>query len=112
MNCARTWTRRDFGRVALGAPAWAAFSVRAQSARRKPNSRIAGVQIGAISSSFVGLQASEIVPAMLKLGLSEIELQPNHAEALAGAPLFPPNANAGATGVQTLNADGLLARCA
>ena len=114
MNCARTWTRRDFGRLALAAPALAAFSVsaRAQTARRKPNSRIAGVQIGAISSSFVGLQASEIIPAMLKLGLSEIELQPNHAEALAGAPLFPPNANAAATGVQALNADGLLARCA
>jgi len=107
------WTRRDFARLALGGTALAAFSGSAFAQRvRKPNSRIGGVQIGVISSSFVGLQASEIIPAMLKLGLSEVELQPNHAEALAGAPMPPANPNTVASVPLSLNGDGLLPRCA
>src|SRR5205814_4278620 len=102
------------GRMALGGTALAALSASAlaQSARRKPISRIAGVQVGVITSSFAALAASEIIPAMLKLGLSEVELQPNHAEAIAGAPMPPPNANTAASAPQSLTADGLLPRCA
>jgi sugar phosphate isomerase/epimerase len=110
----QAWTRREFGRVALAGLPFAALtaSIGAQTPRRRPNSVVEGVQIGVISSSFVGLAASEIIPAMLKLGLSEIELQPNHAEALAGAPLPGPTAGAASVTPQTLNADGLLPRCA
>ena len=108
------WTRRDFGRLALGGTAFAAFSATAlaQGTRRKPNSRIGGVQLGVITSSFGALPASEIIPTLLKMGISEVELQPNHAEALAGAPMPPANANAAATASQSLNSDGLLPRCA
>lgn len=106
------WTRREFGRLALAGPPLAALtaSLAAQERRRRPNSVIAGVHIGVISSSFVGVAASEIIPAMVKLGLSEVELQPNHAEALAGAPAAPlPPAPASPA---TLNENGLLPRCA
>src|SRR5215469_9135806 len=74
-----TYSRRDFGKIALAAlPATAALAA--------PNSKIEGVQIGAISYSFRDLPAAEIIPAMVKIGLSEVELMSNHAEALAGAP--------------------------
>ena len=106
------WTRREFGKAALAGLPIAAFagSVAAQEPRRRPNSVVEGVRIGVISSSFVGLAASEIIPAMLKLGLSEVELQPNHAEALAGAPIAVVAATAAPA--PTLNSEGLLPRCA
>jgi sugar phosphate isomerase/epimerase len=50
------------------------------------NSKFRGVQIGAITYSFRSMPANEIIPAMVKLGLSEAELMSNHCEALAGAP--------------------------
>jgi sugar phosphate isomerase/epimerase len=107
------WTRREFGRAALAGLPLAAFaeSVAAQKPRRRPKSVVEGVRIGVISSSFVGLAASEIIPAMLKLGLSEVELQPNHAEALAGAPLVGAGAAAPSSAAM-LSAEGLLPRCA
>ena len=75
------YSRREFGKVTLAAvPMAAAAAI---------NSRIAGVQIGAISYSFRDLPATEIIPAMVKVGLSEVELMSNHAEALAGAPSAP-----------------------
>jgi sugar phosphate isomerase/epimerase len=112
MRDSQVWTRRQFGRMALAGPPLAALtaSLAAQGGRR-PNSIVEGVRIGVISSSFIGLAASEIIPAMLKVGLSEVELQPNHAEALAGAPVTSP-ARAATSPAQTLNADGLLPRCA
>ena len=112
MRGTQGWTRREFGRTALATFPLAALtaSLNAQESRRRPSSVIEGVHIGVISSSFVGLAAAEIIPAMLKLGLSEVELQPNHAEALAGAPITagavaPPSS-------PTLNSEGLLPRCA
>lgn len=101
------FSRRDFGRLALGAAPLVlapSFGV----ARGKPNSRIHGVQIGIISSSLVGTPADQIIPTMVKLGISEVELQSAHAEALAGAPV-PPVAPAPPQG--PLNADGLIKRC-
>jgi sugar phosphate isomerase/epimerase len=114
MRDGQAWTRREFGRVALAGFPLAALtaSLAAQQRRPRPNSIVEGVRIGVISSSFVGLSALEIIPAMLKLGLSEVELQPNHAEALAGAPIAPPNAPATGPAPLSLNADGVLPRCA
>lgn len=111
-------TRRDFSKIALASVPLAStvFAVPSLRAEAKPNSRIHGVQIGVITGSFTGISAAEIIPAMLKIGLSEIELQSNHAEALAGAPLA--NAGPGGRGpandsaLLTLNADGVVPRCA
>ena len=75
------YSRRDLGKLALAAiPA---------TALAAPDSRIAGVQIGAISYCFRDLPPTQIIPSMLKIGLSEVELMSNHAEALAGAPAVP-----------------------
>jgi len=71
------YTRRDFGRLALLALA-------------APNSKIKGVQIGAITYSFrQGVPKAEIIPDMAKIGLSEVELMSGDAEAMAGAPSVP-----------------------
>lgn len=114
MPLQQAWTRREFGRLALAGPPLAALSasLAAQERRRRPNSVIAGVHIGVISSSFVGVTASEIIPAMVKLGLSEVELQPNHAEALAGAPAAAAPVPSAQTSPPALNENGLLPRCA
>jgi hypothetical protein len=71
-----THNRRDFGKIVLAALPMAA--------RAAINSKIDGVQIGAISYSFRDLPATQIIPAMVKIGLSEVELMSNHVEALAG----------------------------
>ena len=77
------FTRRGFGKIALTAlPAvgWAAPN-------SPPNSKIHGVQIGAITYSFrQGVPKTEIIPDLVKIGLSEAELMSGDAEALAGAP--------------------------
>jgi sugar phosphate isomerase/epimerase len=74
------YTRRDAGKIALAAlPLVRAFAA--------PNSRIQGVQIGAITYSFRGINdLDEIISAFVKIGLSEVELMSNHAESAAGAP--------------------------
>jgi sugar phosphate isomerase/epimerase len=78
------WSRRDFGKLTLaGLPA--AFVP--LSALAKIDSRIKGVQIGAITYSFRAMpNAEDIVRAYVTIGLGEMELMSNHAEALAGAP--------------------------
>lgn len=76
-------TRRDLARFALAAPlALSAATV---------NSKIQGVQLGAISYSFrqVTADVDEIIKAMLKIGLGEIELMSNSVELAAGAPQMP-----------------------
>jgi sugar phosphate isomerase/epimerase len=50
------------------------------------SSKFGGVQIGTISYSFRALPADQILAAIVKAGLSEVELMSNHAEALVGAP--------------------------
>ena len=77
-----TYSRRDFGKIALAA-------LPAAAAAAALNSKIDGVQIGAISYSFRDLPVTQIIPAMVKIGLGEVELMSNHAEALAGAPSQP-----------------------
>ena len=75
------FTRRDFGRIALAAvPVAKAFGA--------INSKIHGVQIGAITYSFntIASDPPSIIQAYVDIGLGECELMSNHCEALAGAP--------------------------
>ena len=77
------YSRRDFGKIVLaGLP----LSLVLQ----KPDSKINGVQIGAITYSFRTIpNAEDIIKAYVTIGLSEAELMSNHAEQLAGAPPRP-----------------------
>jgi sugar phosphate isomerase/epimerase len=80
-------SRRDFGRIlAAGIPASLVLANLPVSASAKINSRINGVLIGAITYSFRAMAAADIVKAYVTIGLGEMELMSNHAEALAGAP--------------------------
>ena len=55
---------------------------------QKVDSTIKGVQIGVQSYSFRTLPSTDdIIKAMVKIGLSSVELMSNHAEAVAGAPV-------------------------
>jgi sugar phosphate isomerase/epimerase len=75
-------TRRDFGKIAISAVPAALLAA--------PNSKINGVQIGAITYSFrQGVPKPEIIPDLVKIGLSEVELMSGDCEALAGAPAGP-----------------------
>src|SRR5712692_2016817 len=82
------FSRRDFGRLTLaGLPASWALAKVPLSAGAKIESRINGVQIGAITYSFRNMSNPEdIIKAYATIGLGEMELMSNHAEALAGAP--------------------------
>src|SRR5260221_10236099 len=85
------YSRRDFGRLALaGIPAAAMLKALPESsleARDKINPKIGGVTIGAITYSFRSIQdPMEILKAYTTIGLGEMELMSNHAEALAGVP--------------------------
>jgi len=89
-----SYTRREFGKIALAGLPGAAVGARAESlfgafAQAKPNSLVDGVQIGAITYSFRSMPADTIIPAYVKIGLGEMELMSNHAEALAGIPSMP-----------------------
>jgi sugar phosphate isomerase/epimerase len=81
-----TITRRQLGKFALAA---APLSIRSAWASA-PNSKIKGVQIGVQSYSFrQGIPKPEIIPDMVKIGLSEVELMSGDAEILAGSPPTP-----------------------
>src|SRR5258708_4496683 len=72
------YTRRDFGKLALAGP---------ENSNAKINARIHGVTIGAITYSFRAIpDPMDIIRAYTTIGLGEMELMSNHAEALAGAP--------------------------
>lgn len=77
------FSRRQFGRTTLAAVPMA-------NALAAPNSRINGVQLGVITYSFRGMQKlDDIVKAIVDIGLSEVELMSNTAEAAVGAPMPP-----------------------
>ena len=80
-------TRRDMGKIALAAlPLSRAFGA------KMIDSKIEGVQIGAITYSFRNIAAPDpqaIVNACVEVGLGEAELMSEHCEALAGAPAMP-----------------------
>lgn len=77
------YTRRDIGKIALAAiPLARAFA--------DIDSRIRGVQIGAITYSFGNMELADIIKAYADIGLGEMELMSNHAETAMGAPsAFP-----------------------
>ena len=79
-----TFTRRDLGKMAVAStPLASAFGA--------INSKIDGVQIGAITYSFGGMALDDIVKTYVDIGLGEMELMFTHAETAAGAPTPAPN---------------------
>jgi sugar phosphate isomerase/epimerase len=83
LRCPAQYSRREFARLALAGIAVPVLYPRIVEA----DSRIAGVQVGAITYSYRSIpDANTIIEAMAKLGLSEVELMSNHCEQLAGAP--------------------------
>ena len=84
-------SRREFGKLALTAlPASWALACVPLSAFAAIDSKIKGVQIGAITYSFRTIpNADDIIKAYQTIGIGEMELMSNHAEALAGAPPGP-----------------------
>ncbi len=76
------YTRRDMGRLALGAaPAMAGIGATA------PNSVFGGIQIGVITYSYPGInKIDDIIDALIRSGVNEVELMSGPAEAEAGAP--------------------------
>jgi sugar phosphate isomerase/epimerase len=89
------YTRRDVGKLALASvPLSMAFGA-------KINSKIDGVQVGAISYSFNTLERPDpmaIIKAYVDIGLGECELMSNHCESLAGAPATPAFGGGGGAG--------------
>jgi sugar phosphate isomerase/epimerase len=81
------FTRRDLGKIALvSLPLSRAFGA------KMIDSKIDGVQIGAITYSFNTIANPDpqaIINAYVEIGLGEAELMSNHCEALAGAPATP-----------------------
>jgi sugar phosphate isomerase/epimerase len=89
-------SRRDFGRVlGCGIPASLGLAQVHLSAFAPINPRINGVLVGAITYSFRAMNPADIIKAFVDIGLGEMELMSNHAEALAGAPAFARSAPAG-----------------
>ena len=81
------YTRRDFATLTLaGVPASLLVANLPVWAFAQINSRINGVQIGAITYSFRSMSAPDIIKAYVDIGLGEMELMSNHAEQLAGSP--------------------------
>jgi sugar phosphate isomerase/epimerase len=80
-------SRRDFGKIAVAA---VPSTLAAQGGRGrplpKPNSKFAGVQVGVITYSFMGVQPADMLSTIVKLGINEVELMSNHAEAMVSAP--------------------------
>ena len=93
-------SRRDFGKLTLaGLPASWVLAHVPRSAFATIDSRIHGVQIGAITYSFRSISnAEDIIKAYQTIGLGEMELMSNHAEALAGAPSGRPSTSSGQAG--------------
>jgi len=90
------YTRRDFGRLALGAAPAALFGRPFPvSADSKPNSVVDGVQLGTITYSYRSMpdqSADAILRYVLDSGISAIEFMGAPVEAFAGAPQMPRSA--------------------
>src|SRR3954470_4457090 len=89
-----SYTRRDFGKLALAGLPAAAVLGRTESlfgalAQAKPNSVFNGVQIGTITYSYRNMQdqsAEAVLKYILDSGISAIELMGGPVESFAGAP--------------------------
>src|SRR5215475_7672599 len=82
------YTRRDAGKIGLAAGLASMFGSKTMAAA-KPNSKIAGVQIGAITYSYRSMpdqSAEATLKYILDSGLSAVELMDGPAENFAGAP--------------------------
>src|SRR5712692_7217704 len=89
MSC----TRREFGKLTLASLPAAIVLGRAESifgaVAQKPNSMIAGVQIGVIVPYSFGQEANDaetILKYVTQIGISAVEMINSPAEAFAGAP--------------------------
>jgi sugar phosphate isomerase/epimerase len=99
------YTRRDFGKLALGAVPAAAifdrpFAVLAES---KPNSLVNGVHVGTITYSYRSMpdqSAEAILRYVVGSGISAIEFMGDPVEAFAGAPRAPRGGGGGRRGGQ------------
>jgi len=84
------YTRRDLGRLALGAlPALRLLGSSPLAAQTKPNSKVAGVQIGLnVPYSFGGrnLEANQLLKNCVQVGVSALELRTQPVETYMGAP--------------------------
>src|SRR5258706_13341562 len=78
------YSRRDFGKLtAATLPAMKAL----RTINPGINSKISGVQLGAITYSFRTIpDLDDVIKAMVQIGLGEAELMSDHAEWFAGAP--------------------------
>ncbi len=87
------YTRRTFTTAAAASLAALGTPLTNALAAPRIDSKIHGVQVGAITYSFNRIAAPDpeaIVRAYTEIGLGEAELMSNHCEALAGAPPMPP----------------------
>src|SRR3954463_7124506 len=101
-----SFTRREFGKLALAGVPSAALLARteslfgAASAQAKPNSVFNGVQIGTITYSYRSMpdqSAEATLKYILDSGISAIELMGGPVESFAGAP-HPPGRAGGPGG--------------
>jgi sugar phosphate isomerase/epimerase len=83
------YSRRELGKLALAVPAAGLLPLRTL-AQTKPNSLIAGVQVGTITYSYRSMpdqSAEAILKYVVESGISAIELMGAPVEGYAGAPL-------------------------
>jgi len=89
-----SYTRREFGRLALAGLPAAALLGRGESifgafAQGKPNSLVSGVQLGTITYSYRDMpdqSAEAVLKYVIDSGISAIELMGGPVESFAGAP--------------------------
>ena len=82
-------TRRDFGKLALAAPAAVVLERSSVFAAERPNSLVHGVQLGVITYSYRSMpdtSAEALLRYALADGISAVELMGEPAEQYAGAP--------------------------
>jgi hypothetical protein len=101
-----SYTRREFGKLALASLPAAAILGRAEStfgafAQSKPNSLIDGVQIGTITYSYRSMpdqSAEATLKYIVDSGISAIELMGGPVESFAGVPSSGRSGGPGAGG--------------
>jgi sugar phosphate isomerase/epimerase len=83
-------TRRDFGKLAMAALP-ASIVLLPGRVDATPNSKFNGVQIGTITYSFKTdvKKPDEIIPDIVKIGISSVELMSDDGERMAGAAPIP-----------------------
>ena len=101
-----SYTRREFGKLALAGLPAAALLGRGESifgafAQAKPNSLVSGVQLGTITYSYRAMpdqSAEAVLKYVIDSGISAIELMGGPVESFAGAPTSGRGGGAGRGG--------------